>query len=539
LNGNRIPNVPGSLWKRNCDKRYRIHGVLQTKGKEADEQTLPGVSLAGSGPAVGSSPSGSKPTESRRWLKRRVPREQLYRLAPLPKRIRLGNASAWDRVRAVIGAWWAWFLIAFSFEALGTQLSRLAGLLAGGVSFALYHTAPGSHPAVYALDASFNTDSAEFQTTMAGVTGAPVLEGNRVEILNNGDAFYPVMLDAIESARLSITMEQYIFWKGEVGERFAEALAERACQGVQVKLLLDAIGSATLGSEIYETLEKGGCQLAWFRPIHLYTLHRANHRNHRKSLIVDGCVAFTGGAGLGDHWLGSASNPSEWRDIQIRVEGPAVEALQAGFAQNWLATTGEIINGHQFFPEPRASGNIPIQTILSSPSLGAGAAGTMYLIALQCAQRYLYIANPYFIPDSRVIAMLSAACQRGVNIKLMLAGQHNDTWWARQNSVRLYGELLRAGVEIYEFMPTMLHQKTMVVDGVWATVGTTNFDNRSFALNEETNICFHDTALVEQLRAIFENDLKLCQPMDMKAWKKRGRCQKSKEIVASLIQNQI
>jgi cardiolipin synthase len=512
--------------------RYRTHTVLQTK--PAEQETLSGVSLVGSGPSA-----GSKPTESRRWLKRRVPKEQLYRLAPLPKATRLGNVSTWDRVRTVISAWWAWFLLAFSFEALGTQLSRLVGLLAGAISFALYHTVPGSHPAVYPLEASFTTDSAEFRTTMAGVTGAPVIGGNRVHILNNGDEFYPMMLDAIESSRLSITMEQYIFWKGELGGRFAEALAERACHGIQVKLLLDAIGSATLGSDIFETLERGGCQLAWFRPIHLYTLHRANHRDHRKSLIVDGCVAFTGGAGIGDHWLGSASNTNEWRDIQIRVEGPAVEALQAGFAQNWLVTTGEIINGHQFFPEPHASGNVPVQTILSSPSLGAGAAGTMYLIALQCAKRYLYIANPYFIPDSRVIAMFAAACQRGVKVKLMLAGRHNDTWWARQNSVRLYGELLRAGVEIYEFMPTMLHQKTMVVDGVWATIGTTNFDNRSFALNEETNVCFHDPALVEQLRAIFVNDLKKCQSIDIETWKKRGQWHKSKEILASLVQNQM
>ena len=165
---------------------------------------------------------------------------------------------------------------------------------------------------------------------------------------------------------------------------------------------------------------------------------------------------------------------------------------QAGFAQNWMLTTGEIINGHEFFPEPQIAGGVPVQTILSSPSGGASAAGTMYLITLQTAQKYLYIANPYFIPDSRVIAMLTRACRRGVSIKLMLAGNHNDTWWARQNSFRLYGKLAEAGVELYEYMPTMLHQKTMVVDGVWGTVGTTNFDNRSFALSEETNICFHD-----------------------------------------------
>jgi len=487
---------------------------------------------------VGSAPAGAaKPKESRRWLKPRVPDEQLYRLAPARRpRTRLGMLDFSDRVRAVLQAWWAWLIPAVLLELFGW---RIAALVPGAMAFVLYHTSPGSHPAVYALEPDFGTESSEFTTTMAGVTGMPVVDGNRVDIYNNGDEFYPAMLEAIESASLSVTMEQYIFWHGEVGRRFAEAFAEKARAGVSVKLLLDAIGSATLGSDIFRILEAGGCQLAWFRPIHWYTLHRANQRNHRKSLIVDGGVAFTGGSGLADHWLGTAENEHEWRDMQIRVEGPAVEAQQAGFAQNWLLTTGEIINGHEFFPEPHAAGKVPIQTILSSPSGGAGSAGTMYIIALQCARRYLYIANPYFIPDPRVIDMLARARRRGVIVKLMLAGKHNDTWWARQNSVRLYGRLLEAGVEIYEYQPTMLHQKTMVVDGVWATVGTTNFDNRSFALSEETNICFHDPSLVDQLRAVFSTDLARCERVELSQWKKRGPWQQTKETLASLIENQV
>lgn len=441
-----------------------------------------------------------------------------------------------DHARDLIRAWWAWLILGMILELGGW---RVTGLIAGVVSFVLYHISPDSHPAVYALEPDFDTNSKEFRITMAGATGMPLLDGNRVRIYNNGDEFYPAMLEAIESATHSITMEQYIFWDGQVGRRFAEAFAEKAREGISVKLLVDAIGSATLGREIFKTLEAGGCQLAWFRPIHWYTLHRANLRNHRKSLIIDGRVAFTGGAGLADQWLGTAENEREWRDVQIRVEGPAVVEQQAGFAQNWLLTTGEIISGHEFFPEIPAAGDLSIQTILSSPSAGAAAAGTMYLIALQCATRYLYIANPYFIPDARVIEMLSRACRRGVTVKLMLAGKHNDTWWARQNSVRLYGRLLDAGVEIYEYQPTMLHQKTMVVDGVWATVGTTNFDNRSFALSEETNICFHDPALVEQLRSVFNADLARCERVETAAWKKRSTWQRTKEALAALIENQV
>jgi cardiolipin synthase len=287
----------------------------------------------------------------------------------------------------------------------------------------LYHTSPDSHPAVYPLEPDVDSGSSEFRTTIAGATGMPLLDGNHVTVYSNGDEFYPAMLDAIESARLSITMEQYIFWDGQVGRRFAESFAEKSREGIPVKLLVDAIGSATLGRQILKILEAGGCQVAWFRPIHWYTFHRANQRNHRKSLIIDGRVAFTGGAGLADHWLGAAGNEQEWRDIQIRVEGPAVASQQTGFARNWLLTTGEIIGGHEFFPDTEAAGNVPIQTILSSPSGGAAAAGTMYLIAV--CKAVLYIANPYFIPDARVIDMLARACRRGVTVKLMVAGKHN------------------------------------------------------------------------------------------------------------------
>ncbi len=445
-----------------------------------------------------------------------------------------------DRVRHVVRAWWAWLGVAITLQVGGHWGYAIA---AGAVAFFQYHTSAETHPAVYPMEADLDVDSMEFQNTIEGVTGMPFVPGNHVTIYNNGDEFYPAMLDAIESAQRSITMEQYIYWDGEVGRRFAEAFAEKARQGVQVKLLLDAIGSATLGGEIFGILAAGGCQLAWFRPIHWYTLHRANRRDHRKSLIVDGRIAFTGGAGLADHWLGSAADQHEWRDIQVALTGPAALAQQSGFALNWLETTGEILSGERFFPEPRSEtgedGGVKVQTILSSPALGAGTVGTMYLAAVQCAKRELLIANPYFIPDPRVIDMLAAARRRGVAVKLMLAGEHIDAWWARHSGVRLYGRLLEAGVEIYEFRPTMLHQKTMLVDGVWATIGTANFDNRSFAMNEETNLCFHDRSIAEELRAIFTADLKRCDRIDFAVWRRRGLWQQIQEQCASLLEDQI
>jgi cardiolipin synthase len=474
--------------------------------------------------------------KSRHWLRPRAPKERLNLLAPArPKLRRLGVNNLWDVARSLILSWWVWLAAALLWGWTG---SWLGAILSGALAFGFYHIFPRPHPVLYALEPDFDSDSLEFRATMAGTTGMPAIGGNRVEIYNNGDEFYPAMMEAIESAQYSVTIELFIFWDGQVGRRFAEAFAEKAREGVAVKLLVDAIGSP-LGDEIVRILEAGGCQLAWFHPVRWYALDRVNLRTHRKSIIVDGRVAFTGGAGLADHWLGAAANESEWRDIQVRVEGPAVAVQQSGFAQNWLHSTGELLSGHAFFPKPHSSGDVEIQTILSSPASGACAAATLHMIAIECARHNLYIANSYFIPDSRFIDMLVRARDRGVDVRVMVAGKHSDTWWARQNSLRLYGDLLRAGVEIYEYQPTMLHQKIMVVDGVWATIGTANFDSRSFALSEETNICFHDRALVNHLRSVFLADLEHCQRVDLADWGKRGLWQRSKEWLASLIQNQV
>ena len=487
------------------------------------------------------SPSGSgsakKPKESRRWLKPRVPKEQLYRLSPRrPKPKRLGRMERWDWIRRVIRTWWLWMAIAVAAHLLGHWIWTL---IAGITSFFFYQTTPETHPAVYALETDLNVESPEFPITMAGMTGMPLVPGNAVVLFNNGDEFYPAMLEAIEAAEHSITMEQYIFWDGQIGRRFAEAFAEKARTGIPVKLLLDAVGSSTLGEPIVKILEAGGCQLAWYRPIHWYTLIRANRRTHRKSLIVDGRIAFTGGAGLADHWLGRAEDARSWRDVMIRVKGPGALEQQSGFALSWLESTGEILTGHDFFPLPEPAGDVSVQTILSSPFEGTGAAGTMHLIAVQCARRHLYIANPYFIPDARMIDMLHNASRRGVAVKLMVAGKHNDTWWARQNSVRLYGKLLAAGVEIVEFAPTMLHQKILMVDNAWASVGTANFDNRSLSLNEETSVCFHERSLIDQLHQMFLADLERCKKVTLARWKKRGFWQRAGEQFASLMEDQM
>jgi len=338
---------------------------------------------------------------------------------------------------------------------------------------------------------------------------------------------------------MSITIEAYIYWEGEIGRAFAKALADRAKSGVRVKILLDAVGSSSIGDDILEILENGGCQIAWYNPIKWYSIGRFNNRTHRKSLILDGRVGFTGGAGIADQWLGHAQDSEHWRDTQIRIEGPAVTPLQTGFAQNWLERTKELVSGPMYYPELAASGPHLALTLMSTPVTGASTARTMYYLSIVCARRSIWLANPYFVPDAPAIDTLIEAKRRGVDVKIMVSGMNNDNWLSRQNSTRLYGRLLDAGIEIYEYQTTLLHQKTMVVDGVWATVGTTNFDSRSFAHNEETNVCFYDEPLVERMEATFREDLKACRRVELHAWRRRGVVARAQEFIAAFLQEQV
>jgi cardiolipin synthase len=402
-----------------------------------------------------------------------------------------------------------------------------------------YLIAPVESPPRYGLDHEFDVDSPEFLPTIAGATGVPFTRGNRIELLNNGDEFYPAMLRDIAGAQMSITIEAYIYWEGEIGRTFASALAERARAGVRVKILLDAVGSSSIGVGILETLETGGCQVAWYNPIKWYSIGRFNNRTHRKSLIIDGRVGFTGGAGIADQWRGHAQDKEHWRDTQIRIQGPAVTPLQTGFAQNWLERTRELVSGDIYYPEIEPTGPHMALTIMSTPVTGASTARTMYYLSIVCARRTIWLANPYFVPDAAAIDTLIEARRRGVDVKIMVSGMNNDNWLSRQNSTRLYGRLLEAGIEIYEYQTTLLHQKTMVVDGVWGTVGTTNFDSRSFAHNEETNVCFHDEPLVERMERAFRDDLKACRRVELDAWRRRGLLARGQEFVAAFLQEQV
>jgi cardiolipin synthase len=479
-------------------------------------------------------PSSSRPrSQPHPFRQRQVPRR--WRTLQEQRRKR-GAPWLSTRIRRAIWLWQPWGMLAIWFL-VDDRYYWGAGMIA--LAFATYMLRPAERPPRLGLDHTDPAGSQVFLDTMAGLTGVSFLPGNRVDVLNNGDEFYPAMLEAIGGARGSVCIEQYIFWAGTTADEFCAALTERARAGVRVKILLDAVGSATLGEKVYSALTESGCEVAWYTPIRWYTVGRFNNRTHRKTLVVDGRVGFTGGAGIADHWRGNATPPDEWRDMMYRLEGPAVAPLLAGFAQNWLRMTGEIIQGEEFFPTPADAGALALQVIHSSPDAGASAARLMYYLSIVSARRRIDIVNPYFVPDETAIDTLVEAVARGVQVRILVAGRSTDNWLARQNSRRLYGVLLEGGVKLYEYHHSMLHQKVMLVDGCWCTVGTSNFDNRSFAHNEETSLCLCDTRFVGAMTAIFEEDVAASQPVMREEWQQRGVLTRAQELVASLLKEQV
>jgi cardiolipin synthase len=464
-------------------------------------------------------------------------RRRSYRPAPDPRMTKpKGMITLWTRVRRLLWSWWPWAALCVYFIDQREWWWALGiGIWAGICSL----STPQEFPPQYGLDHGLEVGSTEFLETMAGSAGIPFFSGNSLELLNNGDRFYPAMLRDVELAERSISIEAYIYWAGEIGLTFARALAAAAQRGVKVKLLLDAIGSQSIGNEIVKILEDGGCHLGWYNPIRLTRLRRINHRTHRKSLIIDGCIGYTGGAGIADQWTGDAHDDEHWRDLQIRIEGPAVRPLQSGFAHNWLECTGELITGPDFYPEIAAAGPLSLQTIMSSPETGSSSARVMYFLAISAAKKTIDIANPYFVPDHTSIDLFRDAVKRGVRVRIMVAGSSNDTLVTRLNSLRLYGALLKAGVKVYEYNRTMMHHKIMVVDGLWSTVGTTNFDNRSFSHNEENNVCACDEGFARQLSETYERDIAVCEQVTLESWKRRPLPQKTAEALASFVQDQV
>lgn len=369
----------------------------------------------------------------------------------------------------------------------------------------------------------------QFRREMSVLLGPSILPGNQVTDLENGDEIFPAMLAAIASAQKTITFETYIYWSGDIGQKFADALAERARAGVRVKVVIDWVGSIKMDGKLLEQIKHAGAHVEQYRPLKWYNLGRLNNRTHRKLLVIDGKTAFTGGVGIADQWEGHAQNEDHWRDMHFRIEGPAVAQMQAAFNDNWIKTTGEVLNGVDYFPALPHVGDMDAHLFIASPAGGSESMHLMYLMAIAAAQHSIDLQAAYFVPDELIIKALLAAKQRGVRVRVILPGKHIDSETVRLASKAHWGELLLGDVEIYEYQPTMIHNKLLIVDREMVSVGSTNFDVRSFRLNDEASLNVYDHAFAERMTAIFEDDLKATQRYTYQTWKKRSLAEKFAE----------
>ncbi len=379
----------------------------------------------------------------------------------------------------------------------------------------------------------------QFLRSMGSLLGPALSDGNRVTCLSNGDEIFKAMLDAIAQARRTISFETYIYWSGQIGSRFVEAFSERARAGVKVHVLLDWAGSSSMDTDLLEALRAAGVVVEKYHEPRWYSLSRINNRTHRKLLVVDGSVGFTGGVGIADQWLGNAEDAEHWRDSHYRLEGPAVAQMQAAFMDNWMKAVGAVLHGEEYFPELARMGDALAQVFKSSPGEGSESVRLMYLLSISSARRSVRIAAAYFVPDDLSLATLVDASKRGVNIEVILPGKTTDTELTRKASSSRWGKLLEAGVAIFEYQPTMFHCKVMIVDDVWVSVGSTNFDSRSFRLNDEANLNIFDSAFALDQVRIFEDDKARSRRVSLQDWSNRPWTEKVLEHAAGLLRSQL
>ncbi|WP_426689197.1 phospholipase D-like domain-containing protein [Rhodanobacter ginsengiterrae] len=379
----------------------------------------------------------------------------------------------------------------------------------------------------------------QFRLEIDAILGPAILEGNTITALQNGEEIFPAMLAAIRAATRSITFETYIYWSGATGKAFADALKERRQAGVAIHVMLDWAGSAKMDARLLDELTDAGIEVERYHPLRWYSVARLNNRTHRKLLIVDGHVGFTGGVGIADQWQGRAQDPQHWRDIHFRVEGPVVAQLQSGFMDNWIKTTGRVLHSELYYPVLQPGGDKGMHLFVSSPAGGNASMRLMYLLALAGSVRSIDLQAAYFIPDGLLIDTLVAARKRGVAIRLLVPGRHIDSVLVRMASRRRWGRLLAAGVQIHEYTPTMMHNKMLILDGELVSVGSTNFDMRSFDLNDEASLNVYSREFGRQMTAVMEADLRHASPYTLAMWKRRSWRHKAGELLVRPLESQL
>ena len=392
----------------------------------------------------------------------------------------------------------------------------------------------------FSLDEPPAPGSPDFARLVEALTVAPLREGNRVTVLKNGCEIFPAMLDAIRAAEQTVDFATYVYWTGSIAPEFADALAERAKAGVEVNVLLDAVGAAKMEPALIDRLEESGATVAWFRPLRWWTLSKLNNRSHRKILVVDGRVGFTGGVGIAEEWTGNCEDPEHWRDTHVRVEGPAARDLLGGFLDNWAEATHAILCGRDHLPDLDGfDDGVQVQVTRSSAEKGSTDAEQLLYAAIACARERLWLTTAYFAPRRAFVEALCEAVRRGVDVRVLVNGPHIDRQVVRRAGQQTYDQLLACGVRIFEYRRTMLHAKTLAVDSAWATIGSINFDNRSFSLNDELNLAVRDPAVVATFEKHFLADLDDAVELGLAAWRARPLAQRAREVGGGLLRREL
>lgn len=372
---------------------------------------------------------------------------------------------------------------------------------------------------VYRYEPAYGVDSPEFRRSLDAF-GTEMVPHNRADLLENGDAIFEALAVAFHEAKVSINVEVYIFDHGTIATKIARVLSERARAGVEVRVLVDGFGS-NLG-DLRDDMAAAGVKVEVYKPLRIYSLYRVGNRTHRRIFTIDGRIGFCGGVGIDDRWAGNARTPAEWRETMVRVEGPVVIQLQHVFFEDWLHTTGEVLHGTSHFPAIEPAGDMLAQAVSSSRTDQSSMAKLQYYMAIQAARRRIWIENAYFVPDRQIRRGLVEAAARGVDVRVIVPGKYIDSPNVRNASRFHYGELLDGGVQIFEFLPTMMHNKVMVVDGIWTSVGSINFVNRSMKKNGEASVTVYDRRFAERTEEMVERDLARSESFTKEKWKKRG-----------------
>jgi cardiolipin synthase len=392
----------------------------------------------------------------------------------------------------------------------------------------------------YDLDTDLDVTSEDFLRAAEALTGAPISEGNEAELLINGDRIFPAFLETIASAERTLNVQTYVYWRGDIAAEVAGAIRDKAREGVACKVILDALGAVQMKRSLIAEMRDAGVEVILFRPPKPYAIKRIANRTHRRILVADGTVGMTGGVGIAAEWTGDAEDPDHWRDTHVRVRGPVVRGLQGAFAENWLEGTGEVLAGEGYLPElPPLDGGGPMQVVRSSAKVGDTNAEALYYLAIASARSSIDLTAAYFVPRPAFTDALCSAAERGVTVRILVPGPHIDKGFVRVAGRAAYEQLIEAGVELYEFQPTMLHAKTLCVDGTWASVGTINFDNRSFQLHDEITLCAWDRRFADQLGEAFERDLERSDRIEAGRWEKRSPLQRLTEGATTVLRREL